>query len=128
MNERTALVLPTAFSDLPRAVTWTGERLLDVLYREIGTDCVDSSPDLETPYGRMRMWVADDGLLQAEIDHNDRAIAICRAVGYNVPDVGGIAVFTGGTGRMGETLGLPDQLRDRISGICADNRHIGGAA
>lgn len=125
---RNALVLPVAFSEMPRVVTWTGPHLLDLLYREIGTDCIDSSPDLHTPHGRTRMWVADNGLLQPEIEHNDRAIALCRGVGYNVPDVGGVAIFTGGTDPNGDTLGIPDQLAERITEICADNLHVGGGS
>jgi hypothetical protein len=115
---RKALVLPAASDERPRPACWAGGALLGLLYREIDTDCIDSSPDLTTPYGVMRMWVADDGLLQSEIKHNDRAIAICRAVGYDVPDVGGTAVFTGGTDDDGDTLGIPDRLCVELIAAC----------
>lgn len=72
---------------------------------------LDRSPRLYTAAGEMRMWVDEVGLLVKHIEHNDRAIAVCRAIGYQVPDVGGTAIFTGGDSEDGEvTLGLPEPL------------------
>lgn len=123
----TALVLPAGElpgnGDLhpPRTVTWGGTSgaLLDLLYREIGCDCVDSSPDLWTPDGAVRMWGDDEGLLRRPVAHNDRALAICRALGYDTPDVGGTVVFTGGTDAEGDTLTVPDGFVERIRESCA---------
>lgn len=102
-----AIVVPTALSEPARLVTFTPTQLLDVLKREIGCEYVDSSPRLATHLGEFRMWVDDTGLVDGEIDHNDRAIAMCRTVGYNIGDVGGTAVFTGTEDEVGDTLGLP---------------------
>lgn len=108
------LVVPAEWNAEVRVAYFADVVLLKLLYQEIGTDCVDKSPDLWTPIGTMCMWVADDGLLRPKIEHNDRAIALCRAVGYNVPDVGGVAVFTGGADEAGRTLGLPASIKDAI--------------
>jgi hypothetical protein len=108
---------------MPRTVTWTDGELLDLLYREIDTDCVDCA-SIHTPDGDLTMWVSDNGLLVDPIDHNDRAIGICRGCGYDVPDVGGIAVFTGGADEEGDTLGIPEHLRLRIIGACATKPHV----
>ena len=123
MSAAVALVLPAGELpgdlDPPRTVTWSESSLLDVLYREIGCDAVDSSPDLWTPDGAVRMWVDDEGLLRRPIVHNDRAIAICRALGYDTPDVAGVAVFTGGTDEAGGTLPVPDGFARRVRDMCA---------
>ena len=101
MTAHVALVLPAGelpgHLDPPRTATWDGasNSLLALLYREIGCDTVDSSPDLATPDGPVRMWVDDEGLLRQPVAHNDRATAICRALGYDVPDVAGTVARVG---------------------------------
>ena len=91
------------------------DKLLELLYREIVCDCVDKSPLLATPYGEMIFWVDDEGLLASPIAHNDRAIALARAVGWNTPDLAGVVVITGGYTEEGETLGVPSQLLSVIA-------------
>jgi len=96
------------------------EQLLDVLYEMIGCDCVDKTPRLTTQSGdEFRVWVDDVGLRPAEgeIEHNDRAIALCRSVGYEIPDVGGNAVVTGGDDVEGWTETVPPRLRDQILAV-----------
>lgn len=113
---RRAIVVPPNVADPIRLVEWEHDHeLLAILQRETGYEWVDSSPQIHYPAGTICMWVGDDSLLQDVVDHNDRAIGLCRACGYNVPDVGGPAVFTGGADEEGETLSIPDELLEIIS-------------
>jgi len=105
-----------------RVVEWTVEsQLLGVLYREIGVDCVDSAR-VPTPAGVLSMWVDDNGLLTDQPVFNDRAIAMCRAFGYNVAALAGTVVFAGGPTSDGNTPGLTDDqlaLCERLVEIAA---------
>jgi hypothetical protein len=115
MTTHRALVIPPDLAAPMRIIEFTEGTLLGQLYAEIGCDCVDSSPRLSTPVGEMYMWVDDGGLLAEEVVHNDRAIVACRGVGYMIPDVGGVAVFTGGADEEGNTLGLGEALIDEFA-------------
>lgn len=105
-----AIVLPPDPIDEPHVVEYTrDDEVLPLLYREIETECVDSRT-IRTEAGDLIMWVSDDGLLQDEVQHNDRAIVLCRQLGYNVPDVAGTAVFTGGANAQGYIRDIPPGL------------------
>lgn len=113
---RRAIVVPAPLDQPVRLVEWEKDfQLLGILQRETGYEWIDGSPQIHTPSGTVCMWVGDDSLLQDSVDHNDRAIGLCRACGYNVPDVGGTAVFTGGADEDGETLSIPAELISLIS-------------
>jgi hypothetical protein len=53
------------------------------------------------------LWLDDVGLLKRPIEHNDRAIALCRVVGYVVADLAGTAVITGGATGAGDARTIP---------------------
>lgn len=92
-----------------------GPAMLPAIARVIGCDGLDKTPELVAPNGdRFRIWVDDVGLLAAEPAHNDRAIALCRSVGYNVADVAGDVVLVGGAPRDGWAGSIPVQLRDHL--------------
>lgn len=116
MSKR-AIVIPTDPAKPLRIIEFTEADLNDQLHREIGVEpgYLGYSPRLETPLGGMRMWVDDEGLMRSNVVHNDRAIAACRGVGYNVDDVAGVAVFTGGDDGGGNTLGLSEALIDEFA-------------
>lgn len=117
MTTKRALVVPTDPAKPLRIIEFTEADLNDQLHREIGVEpgYLGYSPRLETPVGTMRMWVDDEGLMRSNVVHNDRAIAACRGVGYNVDDVAGVAVFTGGDDGGGNTLGLSEALIDEFA-------------
>lgn len=103
----TALVIPADPTVACRLIDVDPEKLLDTLYAEIGTDCVDSGrfpAPFEPGYGRI--WVSDDGLMVERPEYNDRAIALARHMGWEVPALAGTAVVTGGEDPEGESIGL----------------------
>jgi len=67
-----------------------------LIEREVGADVLGSSPVIVTEAGAFMYWVDDVSLLRDPLEHNDRVIALCRHVGYDVPDVAGTVVITGG--------------------------------
>jgi hypothetical protein len=110
-----ALVVPVDVLEPVRVVEYSGPQdLLDLLYRQIGCDHEDPTPELPSRYGSFVLWLDDVGLLKRPIEHNDRAIASCRAVGYDVADLAGTAVITGGATGAGDTRTIPPALRDRL--------------
>ena len=105
-----AIVLPAEISTPHRVIDWpypSSRATLDLLYREIGCECVDASPSIPTPFGTLTYWVDDEGLFAEPVRHNDRGIALMRSLGYHVPDIAGTMVITGGADASGDTLGLP---------------------
>ena len=116
-----AFVIPVDMAEPGRIVEWDADgKLLDLLHRETGCDCIDKSPELSTPYGSMAMWVDDEGLLADPIAHNDRALGLARAVGWMTPDLAGPVVITGGHIEDGTTLGLSEELLAAIErGVAA---------
>jgi hypothetical protein len=110
-----ALVIPADMQQPVRVIEYSRpDELLEVLYREIGCDYVDATPELPSRAGCFVLWLDDVGLLKRPIEHNDRAIALCRAIGYNVADLAGTAVVTGGTDGAGNTRTIPSALRDQL--------------
>lgn len=91
----TGILVPADETQPHHRITWedtpSGDGLLRLLYREVG-DTLDASTVVP---GYVRLWCQDDGLLAAEPDYNDRAIAVCRALGYLVPALAGPVVFIG---------------------------------
>jgi hypothetical protein len=113
-----ALVIPVDVLVPVRVVEYSRPRdLLDLLYREIGCDYVDATPELPSRHGSFVLWLDDVGLLKQPVEHNDRAIALCRAVGYAVADLAGTAVVTGGAEGSGGTRTIPAALRDHLVSI-----------
>lgn len=118
-----AIVLPAPLDEPHRIVTWSADgELLDLLHREIGCASIDKSPQLHTRHGSMAMWVDDVGLLAPEVEHNDRAIGIGRAVGWPVADLARTVVITGGAAPGGDTMGLSDELMAVIERALAATR------
>jgi hypothetical protein len=110
-----AVVIPVDETQPARVVTYQSQRdLLPLLRREIGCDLVDSTPQLPSKFGPFRLWVDDIGLFRTPIEHNDRAIGLCRVAGYDVPDLAGTAVVTGGHTARGDTATIPPQLRNLL--------------
>jgi hypothetical protein len=108
-----AMVIPADNATSVRVVQYARQSdLLPLLHREIGCDYVDATPELPSRFGSFVLWLDDVGLLKQPVEHNERAIALCRAVGYDVPDLAGTAVVTGGVGGEGDTRTLPPVLRD----------------
>jgi hypothetical protein len=108
-----AMVIPADGTKPVRVVGYARQSdLLSLLYREIGCEHVDATPELSSRLGPFVLWLDDVGLLMQPVVHNDRAIALCRAVGYDVADLAGTAVVTGGVGDEGDTLTLPPVFRD----------------
>jgi len=88
-------VIPADLTEPPRAVAMEPD-LLTVLYREIDTQCLDSTPDIPIAPGvGIRIWVDDTGLITHPDEHNDRAIELARAYGYMAPDFARTVVVTG---------------------------------
>lgn len=108
-----ALLIPAMVLEPVRAVEYSqpGD-LSHLLRREIGCDIVDRTPQLRSRFGPFILWLDDVGLHQHPIRHNDRAIALCRAVGYDVADLAGAAVVTGGAAGSGDIRTIPPALRD----------------
>jgi hypothetical protein len=112
-----ALVIPAAFDTPLRVIDWpypphSDRRTLDVLYAEIGCDCIDATPAVSTPMGTLLGWSDDVSLLKDQPEYNDRAIALFRHFGYQVPALAGNIVLTGGADPVGDTLPLPPVLID----------------
>lgn len=110
-----AYVLPAAMKAHGRVALWSESRqLLPMMYRLIGRPSVECTPEIPTPYGVMVMWLDETGLSADPVERNDRAIALCRACGYSVPDIAGTVVITGGAAPDGSTRGLDDDLLEEI--------------
>lgn len=107
-------VLPTDTTQAGHVIEWgaPGE-LLPLLYREIGTDCVDHGT-VVLPGGELTIWVDDTGLTVPHPDYNDHALGIARGGGWNAVAIAGTVVITGGCDRFGNTLGLSEMLLCRI--------------
>ena len=78
---------------------------------EIGCHTLDLTPQLPSRFGRFVLWVDDNGLNRHPVEHNDRAIALCRASGYDVADLARTAVVTG-MDATGNVRSVPPGLRD----------------
>jgi hypothetical protein len=92
----TALLIPADPAAPHRTLTWDGDGLLPVLYRELGDELTAATVAPAGPVpGGLRLWGQDRALLVADPDYNDRAIAICRHFGYQVPALAGPIVFLG---------------------------------
>jgi len=125
-----ALVIPTALDPPVRVIDWpypphSDRRTLDVLYAEIGCDCIDATPAVSTPMGTLLGWSDDVSLLKDQPEYNDRAIALFRHFGYQVPALAGNIVLTGGADPVGDTLPLPPVLIDWLRTAFA---HLGTQA
>lgn len=106
---RRAVVIPAVDHDPIRIITFTEQSLLTDLYREIGVDELGWSGLLHTPVGDMRMWCDDNGLIrEGGYLRNERALSVCWWIGYQVEEVAGTVVFTGGEGLEGECGGLSE--------------------
>jgi hypothetical protein len=103
-------VIPAALDEPPRAVDLAPD-LLTVLHREIGCDCIDSTPNIQIAPGvGIRIWVDDTGLLTHPDEHNDRAIEMARAHGYMAPDFARTVVVTGAATDDGDTPPLREDV------------------
>ena len=125
-----ALVIPAAFDTPVRVIDWpypphSDRRTLDVLYAEIGCQCIDATPAVSTPMGTLLGWSDDVSLLKDQPEYNDRAIALFRHFGYQVPALAGNIVLTGGADPVGDTLPLPPALIDWLHAVFA---HLGTQA
>jgi hypothetical protein len=115
MNSR-ALVIPADPAAPVKVIDWpypphTGRRTLDILYAEIGCQCIDATPTVRTPMGLMVTgWSDDVSLLKDQPEFNDRAIAMFRHFGYDVHALAGNIVLTGGCDPVGDTLPLDENL------------------
>jgi hypothetical protein len=91
----TGILVPVDPTAAHRLITWedtpSGDGLLRVLYRELG-DTLDASTVMP---GRVRLWSQDTSLNTPDPAYNDRAIAVCRALGYDVAALAGPIVFIG---------------------------------
>lgn len=84
-----------------------GDRDLMPALHEILGDNIDLSGQIHSARGRLQMAVRGDSLTRPGADiPNERAIAVCRSSGYNVPDVIGRAAFWGGADEAGNAQGL----------------------
>ncbi|MFE6104991.1 DUF3846 domain-containing protein [Streptomyces laurentii] len=95
------LVRPTGEYKL---IDWPSGNHLEILRTTIGCETVDVA-DINK---NLSMWVDDEGLLSAEPQENIPATLLCALNGVPRQIYFGSAVFTGGTGRGGETLGLTE--------------------
>jgi len=112
-SQHWAIVVPPDVTAEYRVIKWPYQQdgaTLAVLHREIGCDCVDASPRMQTPHGQFEFWCDDVGLLAEDYQHNDRMIVLARVVGYPVRDIAGTVVLTGGTDPAGHTLGLSPEV------------------
>ncbi|MFB7032194.1 MULTISPECIES: DUF3846 domain-containing protein [unclassified Streptomyces] len=97
------LVRPDGFIEL---MAWPADdkTTLQTLYTAIGcraVDVVDITPDLS-------MWIDDEGLLADKPQENIPASLIYNHYGTPPQPYFGSAVFTGGTDKNGDTLGLTE--------------------
>ena len=107
-----ALVIPADPSLPVRVMEYAHPReVTRMIRREIGCQALDLTPQLPSRFGRFVLWVDDNGLYQQPVEHNDRAIALCRASGYDVPDLARTAVVTA-MDPDGNVRSLPPGLRD----------------
>lgn len=127
MTDHTALVFEVDPTVPPRRVTFSPERVLDVLTRELREEFVDGTSPLRTPFGPLTMFVGDASLL-GDLPGNDRALAIVRAVGYPAPDVKGPAAFVGGVAPDGWHEGLTPTLVAWLESVDEEWRAISGRA
>lgn len=106
------IVLAADPTEPHRVVSWEGRgAFLPLAYREIGVESgVDSCPIIWTPLGPVHYWCDDTGLLRPRVEHNDRAIALFRHLGYDVPDVPGTIVIVGGVTPDHDVDGLDARL------------------
>jgi hypothetical protein len=116
LREIEALVIPADLTAPLRTVQLPhGQGMLRAIERLLGVDGLDKTPELVAPNGdQFRIWVDDVGLLAEEVVHNDRAIALCRAIGYTVPDMAGDVVLVGAEPPDGWAGSIPVQLRDHL--------------
>jgi hypothetical protein len=101
----TGILIPADYHELPLQIHWEKEgELLPLLYRHIGQN-LDASTICgpERVPGGLRLWCQDDGLLKAEPEYNDRAIALCRWVGYDVDALAGPILIIGSVHGENET-------------------------
>lgn len=80
-----------------------------VLRREIGAHRVNTAPSTH-PWDPVQVWVADDSHLGSSIDHNQRAIDLCRDHGFDVQDAGGVAVIISYDPSTGESVDPPAEV------------------
>lgn len=107
-----ALVIPAALNQSVRVVEFAHRRELPgLIRREIGCTNVDLTPQIPTRFGPFALWLDDNGFYQQPVQHNHRAVALCRAFGYQVPDLARTAVLTAMDGG-GNVVTLPPQLRN----------------
>lgn len=113
---RTALVIPASPERPVRTVAWSGDALLEVLYREIGCSTVDMLPGRLPDGGAIALWVDDEAWLQAPRPaENPRAV---RLLQLRAPLLGNVVV-TGGVDAAGATLGLTDAQVLALTELCA---------
>jgi hypothetical protein len=108
-------VIPVSTAEPVRVISQTVETDLGVLRAEIGSERLDHA-DFLTPWGPIQLWVGGDSLLGPRIEHNLRAISLCRDFGYNVADVGGVAVITSYERPSGASVSPPTQVLDYLQG------------
>ena len=117
MNSR-ALVIPADPAAPVKVIAWPygldsmdSGATLRLLYAEIGCTCIDATPQVRTPMGiTVCGWSDDVSLLKDQPEYNDRAIAMFRHFGYQVPALAGNIVLTGGADPVGDTLPLDENL------------------
>jgi hypothetical protein len=117
MNSR-ALVIPADPAVPVKVIAWPygldsrdSGATLRLLYAEIGATCIDATPQIRTPMGAVVCgWSDDVSLLKDQPEYNDRAIAMFRHFGYQVPALAGNIVLTGGADPVGDTLPLDENL------------------
>jgi hypothetical protein len=102
--------------------------LLTMLYKVMpegsqdGFDAATVTPAHGEAPGGLRLWCLDNALLADKPEYNDRAIAVCRHFGYNVPALAGPIAFIGAIDGEDEAGLHPIMLRflqvtlDRVTG------------
>ena len=111
-GDHQALVIPADPSLPVRVVEYAQPReATSMIRREIGCQLLDLTPQLPSRFGRFALWVDDNGLYRQPVEHNDRAVALCRAHGYDVSDLARTVVVTG-MDAAGNVRTLPPGLRD----------------
>ena len=96
MTTHTAFVIPEDFDTPPRTFEYENDdELYARLFVELSAEIVDKTPDLDTPYGPVRVWVDDMAMVRPEPRAvNVRATAIAEGSGYP-GTIAGTAVITG---------------------------------
>ncbi|MGH3622066.1 MAG: hypothetical protein ACRDQ5_09795 [Sciscionella sp.] len=72
--------------------------------------------------------MGDESLLGDTIEHNRRAIALCRDCGYDVADVGGVAAVTSYDPATGEPASPPAEVLDYLRGWAPGDGELARAA